>query len=132
MATTALPNRNLAPGTSRARVFSCLSASLPPCLLRLKRKLFAFEFEAVEVADDARGDALGLEEFARDRLNFLGGDGFEHGDQLLRREVAVEIHVVARQAAHAGTAAFERKKRRALQMILCAAQLFRFNRLVAH
>ena len=76
------------------------------------------------------GDAVGGEEFARDLLDFLGGDAFEHGDQLLRREMAVEVDVVAREAVHARAGAFEGEQRGALQMIFGAAQLFGAERLV--
>ncbi len=59
------------------------------------------EFEAVEVADYGSGHAAGLEKFAGKLLNVFDGDAFEQRDQILCREVAVEVHVIARQAVHA-------------------------------
>ena len=53
------------------------------------------------------------------------------GDQILRREVAVEVHVIAREAVHALAAAFESKQRGAFQMILRAAQFFGAERFIA-
>ena len=41
--------------------------------LWLDSELLAGELEAVEVADNRRGDAVGREEFAGDLLDLLGG-----------------------------------------------------------
>src|ERR1700728_2571110 len=62
---------------------------------RLEREVGARELKTVEVADYAGGYSGGFEEFAGDLLDLLGGYGFQHGDQLGDREVAVKVHVVA-------------------------------------
>ena len=61
------------------------------------RQLVAGELKAVKVADHRGSEAFRLEKFASDYLNFLDSDAFEHGDQLLRREMPVEIDVVNEQ-----------------------------------
>ena len=65
------------------------------------RELVAGECKPVEIANDGRCEALGLKKFASDGLDFFDGHAFEHGDQLLRREMAIEIDVIAREAGHA-------------------------------
>ena len=77
--------------------------------LPLECELLASELETVEIADHGSGDLAWLEKFARELLHFFGGDAFQHRDQLFGREVPVEIQMVAREAAHARAAAFERK-----------------------
>ena len=74
---------------------------------------------------DHRGsEAVRLKEFASDYLNFFNGDAFEHGDQFLRREMPVEIDVVAREAGHALARAFERESSVApLKVVLRAAAI---------
>src|SRR5579862_9568792 len=44
---------------------------------RLERELCPRQFESVEVAYDAGGDSVGVEEIAGELLDFAGGDGFE-------------------------------------------------------
>ena len=100
--------------------------------MKLDGELVLREFEAVEVADDGGGDAAGLEEFAGELLDVFDGDAFEQGDQLLRGEVPIEIHVIAREAGHALAGAFEREQRGAFQVILGAAQFFLRERFIAH
>lgn len=90
----------------------------------LDGKLAAGETETVEVADDRRSEAVGLEEFARDLLDFRRRDAFQHGDQLLRRKMAVEVDVIAREAVHARAGTFQREQSGALEMIFGAAKLF--------
>lgn len=46
----------------------------------LNRELVASEVEAVEVADDGRGDAVGLEEFAGQLLDIFDGDALKQSD----------------------------------------------------
>ena len=98
----------------------------------LEGELLAGELETVEIADDGSGDLAWLEKSARELLHFFGSDAFQHGNQLFRREIPVEIEMVAREAAHAGAAAFERQQSGALQVILGAAKLFFIERLLLH
>src|ERR1700722_11901525 len=99
---------------------------------RLEREVGARELKAVQIADYAGGYAAGFEEFAGDLLDLLGGYGFEHGDQLGDREMAVEVHVVAGKVAHAGAGTFEGEQCSTFQVVFGPAKLFGFDRLVAH
>src|SRR5580704_14685778 len=98
---------------------------------KLDGEVLLREFEAVEIADDRSSHVAGLEEFARELLDVFDRDAFEEFDQILRGEMAVEVHVVARQAVHALAAAFEREKGGAFEVIFGAAKLFGIQRLVA-
>src|SRR6185437_3163533 len=91
----------------------------------------AAELEAVQAADDAGSDVLRLKEFAGKLLDLGERDAFEHGDQLGRGKMAIEIDVVAGEAAHALATALEREQGCTLQVILGAAKLFFFEGLVA-
>src|SRR5271156_2217680 len=94
-------------------------------------ELILGQLKAVEVADDGGRHAPGLEEFARELLDVFHGDAFEERDQILRGEVAFEVHVIARQAVHALAAAFEGKQRSAFQVVFRAAQLLDAERFIA-
>ena len=115
---------------ARAARTSChaIDESVPVSVLECK--LFAGQFEAVEVADNACGDALRLKEFLRDFLHVFRRHFFKQRDQLDGREIAVEIHVIASQAVHPLAGAFRRQQRCAFQMILGAAQLLFRKRLI--
>jgi len=91
--------------SSRAREIRRAKSDSSALSLMLDDELVAGEIEAVERSDNAGGEAFRLKEFAGDLLNFLGGDGFEHGDQFLRAEIPIEIDVITREAVHALTTA---------------------------
>src|ERR1700675_4873350 len=98
----------------------------------LEDELLAGKLKAVEVAHDGRGEVLGLEEFARDLLDIGRRDFLEHGDELLWREMAVEVDMIAREAVHSLAAAFESEQRGAFQMVFRAAKFFVRQRAASH
>src|SRR5271170_5400109 len=94
-------------------------------------ELILGQLKAVEVADDGGRHAPGLEELAGELLDVFHGDAFEQRDQILRGEVAFEVHVIARQAVHALAAAFEGKQRSAFQVVFRAPQFLGAERFIA-
>ena len=65
------------------------------------------ELEAFERADNRSGEAARLKELLCDLLYLGGGDALQHDNQLLRREMAIKVHVIARKAAHTRARAFQ-------------------------
>ena len=87
----------------------------------LKNKLVAGKLETVEVAHNRSGDAVGLKEFLSELLDVGSGDFFQHGDQLLRGVMPVEINVISRKTGHTLSSTFQGQKRCTLEVVLRAA-----------
>src|SRR5580700_10520921 len=92
---------------------------------------FTGEAETVGRTNYGGGDALDLESFACDPLNFLGGDGFDSSEEFFDGEKTTEIKFVACELRHARAGGFKREHERAFQLVLAAAKFFGGERLIA-
>src|SRR5690349_11040882 len=96
----------------------------PPLARILTGEATAVEGEAVEWSKDGGGNLFGTEEFPGEGLHVFTSDSFDGGENLIEREEAAEIELLAREIGHAGAGGLERKHERALEMILGAKKLF--------
>src|SRR5688572_19261569 len=89
----------------------------------------AVDFEAVEVAEGAEGEHVGLEGLGVDTSHVFGRDGLDARDDLLGADAAAVDYLLPRERAGAGARGFEPEQDGRDGLILDEPQLVLAHRL---